>query len=116
MEITQCPECKNSITGNEASCPNCGFDIAMYKTAFNRFLKEIELKNKAEQEAKNNPAPIYYAPSPSVSNNIPKCPTCGSTNLSKISGLERAANAAMWGILGNRRKYHWHCNNCKYEW
>lgn len=47
---------------------------------------------------------------------IPKCPTCSSTNIKKISSAARLANAAAFGFLGNRRNKQFHCNNCKYEW
>ncbi|MDE7425425.1 MAG: hypothetical protein K2N51_17340 [Lachnospiraceae bacterium] len=49
--------------------------------------------------------------------NIPKCPTCGSTNLKKISGLSKAGSVAMWGVFAaGRTSKTWHCNNCGYEW
>lgn len=40
------------------------------------------------------------------------CPYCKSTNTKKISSMAKAANIAMFGIFGNKRKYQWHCNNC----
>lgn len=36
-------------------------------------------------------------------NNIPHCPTCSSTNLKKISTTSKAANTALFGILGTKR-------------
>lgn len=51
--------------------------------------------------------PKYPAEPVQAQSNVPKCPTCGSTNIVKISGAERALNAAAFGLLGNRRKYHW---------
>lgn len=51
-----------------------------------------------------------------VSNNIPKCPTCNSTNLSKISTMSKAGSVAMWGLLSQKVKKTWHCNSCEYEW
>jgi len=47
------------------------------------------------------------------SSNIPKCPYCSSTNLKRITTAEKAINIAMFGLLGNKRKYQWYCNNCK---
>lgn len=49
-------------------------------------------------------------------NYIPKCPTCGSTNIKLISTISKAANIAMFGLLGTKRHKMYHCNNCKYEW
>ena len=51
-----------------------------------------------------------------VSNNIPKCPTCGSTDISDISTIKRAVGIATVGLassdLGKTRK----CNKCGYKW
>lgn len=45
--------------------------------------------------------------------NIPKCPTCGSTNLSKISGMKKAAKVGFFGIFGaGDLGKTWKCNNC----
>ena len=47
---------------------------------------------------------------------IPKCPTCGSTDIKKISGISKATSVALWGILSQKVKKQWHCNNCSSEW
>lgn len=44
---------------------------------------------------------------------LPHCPICGSTDLKRISATAKAVNTAMFGLLGNKRKHQWHCNNCK---
>ena len=48
--------------------------------------------------------------------NVPKCPTCGSTNLSKVSTMSKAGSVFMWGLLSQKVKKTWHCGNCGYEW
>ncbi len=48
--------------------------------------------------------------------NKPKCPTCQSTNLKKISATSKVMNTAMFGIFGTKRHKTFHCNNCGYEW
>lgn len=48
--------------------------------------------------------------------NKPKCITCGSTNITKISAMSKAGSVAMWGLLSQKVKKTFHCNNCKYEW
>lgn len=58
---------------------------------------------------------------PSYSNtatiiNKPKCPTCQSTNLKKITAASKVVNTAMFGIFGTKRHKTFHCNNCGYEW
>lgn len=48
--------------------------------------------------------------------NIPHCPTCGSTNIKKISTTSKAVNTVAFGIFGTKRHKTFHCNNCGYEW
>ena len=45
-----------------------------------------------------------------------KCPTCGSTNTKKISGLSKAASVGLFGIFSQKVKHQFHCNSCGYEW
>ena len=42
-----------------------------------------------------------------------QCPYCKSMDTTRISMIEKAGNIALFGLLGNKRKYQWHCNNCK---
>ena len=48
--------------------------------------------------------------------NVPKCPTCQSTNLKRISTTAKVANTALFGLFGTKRHKTFHCNNCGYEW
>ena len=45
-----------------------------------------------------------------------KCPTCGSTNTKKISGLSKAASVGLFGIFSQKVKHQFKCNSCGYEW
>lgn len=48
--------------------------------------------------------------------NIPKCPTCSSTNISKISTASKIVGGAMFGLLSKTAKSQFKCNNCGYKW
>ena len=48
--------------------------------------------------------------------NKPKCPTCNSTNLKKVSATSKVVNTAVFGLFGTKRFKQFHCNNCGYEW
>lgn len=48
--------------------------------------------------------------------NKPKCPHCKSTNIKSISGLNRGASIAMWGIFSKKINKSFECMNCKYTW
>lgn len=64
-------------------------------------LKMSQFKTQVEQQKKT------------VEDNTPKCPYCNSNDLKRITTTAKAVNIAMFGLLGNKRKYQWHCNNCK---
>jgi hypothetical protein len=46
----------------------------------------------------------------------PKCPTCGSTDLRKVSVGAKAVSVGLFGIFSQKVKKTWHCNSCGYEW
>ena len=54
-----------------------------------------------------------YAPS---NPNVPKCPTCQSADIKKISVTSKAGSVALWGLFSQKVKKQWHCNNCGSEW
>lgn len=48
--------------------------------------------------------------------NMPKCPTCGSLSVQKISGIERAASVGFWGLFSNKINKSYKCKNCGHTW
>ena len=48
--------------------------------------------------------------------NKPKCPTCGSTNIRKISTLNRAVSIGTLGLLSGKIGKNYECLNCKAKW
>ncbi len=68
-------------------------------------LKMSQFKNNVQQQTSNIKI-----------DNTPKCPTCNSTNIKKISGLSKAGSVAMWGLLSRKVHKQWHCNQCGSEW
>lgn len=48
--------------------------------------------------------------------NKPKCPTCSSKNVQKISSLSKAGSVAVFGIFSQKVRHQFKCNNCGYEW
>lgn len=46
----------------------------------------------------------------------PKCPTCGSTNIKKISTASKVAGAAMFGLFSKTARSQFCCNSCGYKW
>lgn len=68
--------------------------------------KKLVEKEKAKAQAKAEAMEKAQAMKP-------ECPYCHSHNTSKITTTAKVINTAMFGVLGQKRKYQWHCNNCK---
>lgn len=79
--------------------------IKLYDTGVIKYnLKMSQFRNQVNQQKQQQES------------SVPRCPTCGSTNLKKISGLSKAGSVAMWGLLSQKVKKTYHCNMCGYEW
>lgn len=87
--------------------------LILYKetvyTGHNEVMEKVRASLTPQQIAHANAEAIELL-------NKPKCPTCSSTNLKKISTVSKAVNTAMFGLLGTKRNKTFHCNNCGYEW
>lgn len=47
---------------------------------------------------------------------VPKCPTCGSTNVEKISTAQKAFGFALVGLFSSNLGKTMHCKDCGYKW
>jgi hypothetical protein len=73
-----------------------------------------ESKRKEEEELKERQALTRIRVSAEA--NKPKCPNCGSTNISPISTMSRATSVALVGIASSKIGKQYECKNCKYKW
>ena len=48
--------------------------------------------------------------------NIPKCPTCNSTNVKKISGTKRWVSVGLFGLASSNIGKTMECIDCVYKW
>lgn len=46
---------------------------------------------------------------------VPKCPTCGSTNVEKISTAQKAIGFALVGLFSSNLGKTMHCKDCGYK-
>lgn len=79
------------------------------KTNFEAYQREVI----REQDEKDRRVTDFIFGGMNEQENKPQCPYCHSHNTSKITATSKAINTAMFGVLGQKRKYQWHCNNCK---
>lgn len=68
------------------------------------------------ESLKNSSANKSIAEVSKKEENIPKCPTCQSTDIKKVSTMSKAGSVALWGLFSQKVKKQWHCNNCGSEW
>lgn len=117
-----CPKCLECETKtNIEICPYCHtkFKDSVYGTfedVHNYTKNHPELKRSPEFSYDAYSKRINYVPYEYPTSNVPKCPTCGSTDLSKVSSISKVGSVLMFGLLSQKVKKTWHCNNCKYEW
>ena len=101
----------NILGGNmEYKCSNCG--NSQYKTIENQggvFLICQKCGYVDELVPRKSQQPIIQE---QQIQNVPHCPYCNSTNLKRITTTAKVVNIAMFGLLGNKRKYQWHCDHC----
>lgn len=48
--------------------------------------------------------------------NMPKCPTCGSHNIERISGMKRFVSTGLFGLTSSNIGKTMHCKNCGCKW
>lgn len=94
---------------------NCSFEIAQQMWGI--------LKNQYGTKETNPMIPDLTPQQIAAANaqaqellNKPKCPTCGSTNIKKIGGIERGASIDAFGIFSKKINKTFKCNNCGYTW
>ena len=79
-------------------------DIIEYELKMSQFRTQVEqqknLQNTHQQQESN----------------VPKCPTCGSTNIRKISASRKMLGAIGFGLLSKTARSQWECSNCGNKW
>lgn len=101
-----CPKCNTLISETVRSCPQCSFD------GISSYLLQLE----KEKQSKIVGCTYNCESMQSKEKNIPKCPTCQSTDIKKISTMSKVSSVALWGLFSQKVKKQWHCNNCGSEW
>lgn len=139
MALIKCIECGNDVSEYAEACPKCGCPMSVIKN------KTIKENFEKENQISNEQCPLCSAKKPHIiTDNIkevcsvcgyvfnedyvkkhkdllpekvlPTCPTCGSTNIRKISTTSKAVSAGLFGIFSPKIRKQFHCNSCKYEW
>ena len=75
-------------------------DIIEYNLKISQFKSQLEQQKSSKTQ----------------NDNRPKCPTCGSTNIEKISATRKVVGGAMFGLFSSDIRNSMHCKNCGCKW
>ena len=118
----ECKACYNSkITDLKISTPEwSNLTPTQKETVIKNTLslsdETYELIQEAWRNNKKNVQPMSRPIQTTVQQNTPKCPTCGSTNIEKISTTKKAVGFVAVGIFSSNFGKTMHCKQCGYKW
>lgn len=133
-----CPKCGKFIIAKQ-NCPDCGTNMIdcncteakwtdmLINGTLDKWEKQMRTKyvlssdefdsnlykDRITDEKKEN---TYYDNLINNAESTLCCPTCNSTNVKSISGLNRVASVAMLGIFSKKINKSFECKNCGYTW
>ena len=136
--LSYCPKCGNQgiyENGNEI-CQYCGtkelptkydwdkwlfggeYPNNLDEIIFNEYIKDNPLFDENIYEQREGEEKLLQQASldKQKEQNIPKCPTCGSTNVKHISTLNRAVSIGVFGLFSSKIGKNYECLNCKMKW
>ena len=136
--LSYCPKCGNQgiyENGNEI-CQYCGtkelptkydwdkwlfgseYPNNLDEIIFNEYIKDNPLFDENIYEQREGKEKLLQQASldKQKEQNIPKCPTCGSTNVKYISTLNRAVSIGVFGLFSSKIGKNYECLNCKAKW
>lgn len=127
LDNTICPKCKTkliemNLTEDEWNTLNAvsleqDFIFAMDKLKQENIIEFTEKMSQFREVEKQWFHDKLEASTPKSSqSNVPKCPTCGSTNIKKISGTKRWVRTGLFGLASSDLGKTMQCNSCGYKW
>ena len=143
MALIKCPECNKEISDKSEKCIHCGFPLRntpfLQENINGKYYDINFLTNKGISQAKKiimlreltnysidimeaKKLVLKYHPIEQQNNtkieekSVPKCPTCGSTNIQKISGTKRWLSTGLFGLASSDIGKNMCCKNCGHKW
>lgn len=114
-----CPYCNNKlvdtlITENDFDLI---WDVSDSDRQFLEAMIELKKNDPIEYQLKMSQFKAQVKQQESrVEENKPRCPTCGSTNIQKISGTKRWFSTGLFGLASSDIGKSMCCKKCGYKW
>lgn len=103
-KVKKCKNCKRKYPKIFIKCPKCNQQLIKLSTENKQLDKQVnEIKKEIQKYQEKQ-------------SNIPKCPTCGSTNVKHISTLNRAVSIGVFGLFSSKIGKNYECLHCKAKW
>ena len=128
VRIYECTKCDYGTTTTQklSKCKMCGAELkllnqfsvnpnnglkAINKLEDNKKERAIQDAERAKRKQEEQRMQEYLRKS-----NTPHCPTCGSTNVQKISGMKRWLSVGLFGLASSDVGKTMVCKKCGYKW
>nr|DAZ76779.1 MAG TPA: Transcription factor S-II (TFIIS) [Caudoviricetes sp.] len=118
-----CPYCGNNLrdTGITDDDMDSLWDVSDSDRQFLEAMIELKKNDPIEYQLKMSQFKANLKQQEQVQEsrteeNKPRCPTCGSTNIEKISLGKKAVGGALFGIFSSNVRKSMHCKSCGYKW
>lgn len=146
MALIECKECGGTVSSKAYSCPHCGCPISKnnsktitYKgktfkvdsivaqlkagkrnEAYCDIVEDICLEIEPYDPSDADTIMELICEQHDIRNpqvvNVPRCPTCGSTNIEAIDAFVRGAALGLFGVASKTARSQFCCKNCGYKW
>lgn len=83
---------------------------------FNQYLFEHREEDMFNKKMSDRAKLAHGASILEEKSRVPKCPTCGSTNIQKISTTRRLVTTGLFGLASSNVGKTMLCKNCGYKW
>lgn len=122
QDCYECPICQSKMTDTILTIDEYNIiDAVSDDITFLEEMIKLKQENPIEYQLKLNQFKLQQEQHKIIeeqqrNENKPHCPHCKSTNIKSISGLNRGASIAIWGIFSKKINKSFECINCGYTW